>query len=529
MLRSPLARPASAEKTNKALPDAATQQNNNNSVNINKNSCNPTQREINNIIDSSGRQRSFSLSDYPNKQISLSGSINAVSQLDPVVVSNDCTKNVSTLVDFPSVNTLQSNIQCNSPSPSVPTNNTQSITGNEVNMHARDNQEKGSAIQTGMDRYIVVKRKLSPQKTSLKSAKQIKTNNSAPETNPLSSNRFAPLANADDTSTQKVTKEVKPPPIYLRERNSTSLLNTLTSLIGAKNFHVVPILKGKIHETKIQIYSESSYRKVVELFDTHKKNYYTYQLKSSKGIVVVLRGIEANVDVKEIREALSQEGFATNSVYNIHNKDKNPMPLFRVELQPADSTLRKGESHPIYNLRYLLHRKISVEEPHKRIGPVQCLNCQEFGHTRKYCTLPSVCVVCGDLHESQNCTKPKDDSSVKKCSNCGENHTANYRGCSIYVHMKKKLAPQPKQVKTVPPATVLREFSANEPQPSNMSYANILKGSPSVNPKTDENTLEKTLQVFIANMTQFMCSMQSMMQDMIRNQNILLQSLLAKP
>ncbi|XP_060662158.1 uncharacterized protein LOC132795464 [Drosophila nasuta] len=50
--------------------------------------------------------------------------------------------------------------------------------------------------------------------------------------------------------------------------------------------------------------------------------------------------------------------------------------------QPENKPLKKYEVHPIYNLQFLLHRRITVEEPHKRNGTVQCANCQEYGHTR---------------------------------------------------------------------------------------------------------------------------------------------------
>ncbi|XP_070075662.1 uncharacterized protein [Drosophila takahashii] len=69
------------------------------------------------------------------------------------------------------------------------------------------------------------------------------------------------------------------------------------------------------------------------------------------------------------------------------NKNKKPQPLFKVELEPDSRTLKKNTVHPIYKLQYLLHLRITVEEPHKRNGPVQCTNCQEYGHTRGYCTL----------------------------------------------------------------------------------------------------------------------------------------------
>jgi len=95
------------------------------------------------------------------------------------------------------------------------------------------------------------------------------------------------------------------------------------------------------------------------------------------------------------------------------NRTQIPQPLFKVELEPDSRVLKKNEVHPIYNLQYLLHRRINVEEPHKRIGPVQCTNCQEYGHTRAYCSLRSVCVACGDFHNSANCPASKEDPKWK--------------------------------------------------------------------------------------------------------------------
>jgi len=109
-----------------------------------------------------------------------------------------------------------------------------------------------------------------------------------------------------------------------------------------------------------------------------------------------------------------------------------------VELLPDFKALKKNEVHPIYNLQYLLHRRITVEEPHKRIDPVQCANCQEYGHTKSYCTLRSVCVACGGLHTSAKC-ELKNEPNSKKCSNCGEDHTANYRGCPLYMELKNRI------------------------------------------------------------------------------------------
>ena len=144
--------------------------------------------------------------------------------------------------------------------------------------------------------------------------------------------------------------------------------------------------------------------------------------------MVVIKGIESVVECAELKEALQELGFDIKNVINNINKNKIPQPMFKVELTPDCKKLKKNEIHPLYNLRYLLHHRITVEEPLKRKGPVQCMNCQEFGHTKAYFTLRPVCVACVYLQESSVCTKNKGDIAVKKCSNCGGNHTANYRG-----------------------------------------------------------------------------------------------------
>jgi len=95
--------------------------------------------------------------------------------------------------------------------------------------------------------------------------------------------------------------------------------------------------------------------------------------------------------------------------------------------------------HRIYNLQYLLHRRLYVEEPHKRNGPLQCTNCQEYGQTRAYCSLQTVCVACGDFHSSANCPFNKEDSKKKNCVNCQGNNMANYWGCPIYKKMKDRM------------------------------------------------------------------------------------------
>lgn len=331
---------------------------------------------------------------------------------------------------------------------------------------------------------------------------------------------------------EQANRKYKPPPIYLREADTHKVVQELKSsvLTNGKPFHVTNLLHGKIHEVKIQTHEVNDYREVINYYDAHNRNYYTYRLKSSKGLSVVIKGIDVQVQATEIQAALVEDGFKIQNVYRIMNRLKQPQPMVKVELVPSESTLKKGEIHPIYKLKYLMHRRITVEEPNKRSGPIQCLNCQEYGHSRTYCKLISVCVVCGELHPTNSCPKPKNSSTVKKCSNCGGNHTANYRGCPVYRNIIQMSRPR-RQYKTTPdaqnnipsytqnkiPSDAPNEYRSPRTSAWKPTYADVLSGKSS----NAEPTLNNCMQL----MMQLMTTMQNMLQAMLQNQTIIIQKL----
>lgn len=395
--------------------------------------------------------------------------------------------------------------------------------------------ESSEKVLTGMDRYITItKRKSSPRAASTLEPhpKQAKNNTD-------NANRFAILAEKEKEDNTPAKKNFKPPPLYLREPTTNALVTKLTQIVGKDNFYVVSLRKGNIQETKIQAKDEKIFRAIVNKFDTEKKNYYTYQLKSAKGLNVIIKGIDSTVPISDIKNALQSEGYEVKSIHNILNKNKIPQPLFRVEIEFNSNNIRKkGDNHPIYGLRYLLNRRIYVEEPIKRKGPPQCQNCQEFGHTKSFCKLPAVCVRCGDVHRSSECPHPKTEVSCKKCSNCGENHTANYRGCKVYLELKNKAVvkrpiynqyresnfpslPQP----TIPQQANSKNVAQTKSKfPDAFSYADALKeGIP-----TAHSNSQNSIETLIQTMSNFMANMQNMLQQLLQNQNMLMQILVNK-
>lgn len=57
-------------------------------------------------------------------------------------------------------------------------------------------------------------------------------------------------------------------------------------------------------------------------------------MKSSKGLKVVLNGIEPKITPIEIPQALNDKGFNAKTVFNILTKVRQSQPLFNVNVEP---------------------------------------------------------------------------------------------------------------------------------------------------------------------------------------------------
>lgn len=456
----------------------------------------------------------------PKQQITRSRSVSSVSELCNSPCSSksviDLNKNKNA-IDL--IQNKKLNVKTNKTSVVDSYDNNKKTESNE-SMISIDNKSENTmasnSVQTGMDRYVTVissKRKASPLANNV--LKTLKSNDEI-----TTSNKFEVLGTIsnDEMLPENVTE--KPPPIYLREKSSPELIKLLKECVG-NDFFIVPMKKGLIEETKIQLRKIENFRMFRDTLDAHNKHYYTYQLKSARGLSVVIKGLESDTNTDEIKEDLEHQGFKVKNIMNIFNKNKAPQPMFKVELE-VEGSKTEAKNHPIYKLRYVLYRKISVEEPHKRKSVLQCFKCQEYGHTKGYCKLQDVCVICGALHNSANCTLEK-NSEQKKCNNCGGNHTANYKGCQVYKIYQEKL--QFRQRKDQ--ISINRTFKIDEAKlRPGVSFAECVQGSKQSSLKNNEvpsPLVNDQINELTRMMCEFMKSMERNMSQMLENMNMMMQ------
>jgi hypothetical protein len=79
----------------------------------------------------------------------------------------------------------------------------------------------------------------------------------------------------------------------------------------------------------------------------------------------------------------------------------------------------------------------------------QCQNCQKFGHSTRACVSKSVCQICAGWHNTKqhrcnicNTQSQLCPHSILKCSNCGEDHTADSSLCEFKIKKQTQKSKQ---------------------------------------------------------------------------------------
>ncbi|KAL7297481.1 hypothetical protein TKK_0009847 [Trichogramma kaykai] len=265
------------------------------------------------------------------------------------------------------------------------------------------------------------------------------------------SNSFVPLDTEEATETAVNVKAIesaqnieleknndsqqhtaKPTPIFVSGVENLSPLRNMLEMTAAKNY-TLKTLAGK--QVKIFLNNPETYVRVVEELKKNKEQFYTYQSKSDKGYKVVLKGIHPSVDLKELQAEIETHGHSIMHISNIEQAvTKIPLPLFFLEMKV------QSNNKEIFNINKLQNTIVSVEPPRKKRDIPQCMNCQDYCHTRKYCNKSPVCVKYAQQHATKDSPFTGKIKNVT-CANCKGNHPASYKGCSVRKQLLRKLFP----------------------------------------------------------------------------------------
>lgn len=248
----------------------------------------------------------------------------------------------------------------------------------------------------------------------------------------IDTNEKNKITDNTEMNTENETVIVKiPPPIFIK-----STINNYQSFCDQISSLQTPPLefscKTTTNSLKLNTSNSNSYRTVVKYLKEKNVSFYTYQPHDEKPYRVVVRNLHPTTSIDFIKEDLEKNGFLARNITNVlQYQSKSPLPLFFVDLEPAIN------NKDIFELKFLCYTKIKIETPKIKKQIPQCMNCQDYGHTRSYCHNIPRCVRCGDQHTSNTCLKSKDLPA--KCALCSGDHPANYRGCPTLKNIQVNL------------------------------------------------------------------------------------------
>ena len=141
-------------------------------------------------------------------------------------------------------------------------------------------------------------------------------------------------------------------------------------------------------------------------------------------------------------EELEIFGTSVQSVLQLRSQRRDPDPAKHMfPTQHFIVTVAHGPLvSKVRSLTSLCDFRVTVETYQVPKGPIQCKNSQRFGHTKRNCGYPSMCMACYGPHVSgEKCTVAQEQ---KRCANCNANHTANYLDCSKWKECRASTSQQ---------------------------------------------------------------------------------------
>jgi len=133
----------------------------------------------------------------------------------------------------------------------------------------------------------------------------------------------------------------------------------------------------RVQPTESSIYT---YTTIVKALIDKNTEFHAYKPRQDRSFRVVLKNIHPSTDVNNIKQDLKDKGHEVMNIWNVKQRvTKKLLPIHFVDNKPF------GNNKDIYNITTLLNPIVQFKAPHAKREILQCMRCQQFGHTQNYC------------------------------------------------------------------------------------------------------------------------------------------------
>jgi len=147
-----------------------------------------------------------------------------------------------------------------------------------------------------------------------------------------------------------------------------------------------------------------------------------YIPKSMSTSIGCIYNVPLDITEEDMKEVLKQQNVSNCvrfSYYNKEKKERQPSTTVKLYFDIPELPMKISLGFRMYRTKVFVPK------------PIQCFNCQQFGHMQSDCSKPKVCYKCGQQHEANECTATK-----PKCINCKGDHQSNSNTCPKKIEKK---------------------------------------------------------------------------------------------
>ena len=144
-----------------------------------------------------------------------------------------------------------------------------------------------------------------------------------------------------------------------------------------------------------------------------------------KPLKVILKNVEYGLTDSTISRELSRH-YPGATFQRFITRQGKPLKTGVINLTSQDHVAKVLEKDylPLCNMHLVTQRYM----PKRKV--IQCYNCKQFDHVKKWCPNKYSCNNCSKEHLESDCRTPHQ----LKCMNCGNGHSSLDKNCPVYLH-----------------------------------------------------------------------------------------------